>query len=88
MKIRLSKSLKNNEIAFSNATERDEISLHYYAITMHGFLKVQTKDLFGLISDYVNIIRLGKINRPSFFKIKIKTVYDYMFIEVYFLWLN
>ena len=25
------------------------------AITMHGFLKVQTKDLFGLISDYVNI---------------------------------
>ena len=26
MKIRLSKSLKNNEIAFSNATERDEIS--------------------------------------------------------------
>ena len=59
-----------------------------YAITMHGFLKVQTKDLFGLISDYVNIIRLGKINRHSFFKIKIKTVYDYMFIEVYFLWLN
>ena len=31
MKIRLSKSLKNNEIAFSNATERDEISRHYYA---------------------------------------------------------
>ena len=30
-----------------------------YAITMHGFLKVQTKDLFGLISDYINIIRLG-----------------------------
>ena len=85
MKIRLSKSLKNNEIAFSNATERDEISRHYYGITMHGFLNVQTKDLFGLISDYVNIIRLGKINRQSFFKIKIKTVYDYMFIEVYFL---
>ena len=88
MKIRLSKSLKNNEIAFSNATERDEISRYYYAITKHGFLKVQTKDLFGLISDYVNIIRLGKINRHNFFKIKIKTVYDYMFIEVYFLWLN
>ena len=85
MKIGLSKSLKNNEIAFSNATERDEISRHYYVITMQGFLNVQTKDLFGLISDYVNIIRLGKINRQSFFKIKIKTVYDYMFIEVYFL---
>ena len=42
------------------------------AITMHGFLKMQTKDLFGLISDYVNIIRLGKINRHNFFKIKIK----------------
>lgn len=37
-----------------------------YAITMHGFLQVQTKDLFGLISDYVNIIRLGKINRHCF----------------------
>lgn len=46
MKIRLSKSLKNNEIAFSNATERDEISRHYYAITMHGFLKVQTRRIY------------------------------------------
>ena len=55
------------------------------SITMHGFLKAQTKDLFGLISDYVNIIRLGKINRHNFFKVKLKTVYDYMFIEVYFL---
>lgn len=48
------------------------------AITLHGFLKVQTKGLFGLISDYVNIFRLGKINKHSFFKAKIRTVYDYV----------
>ena len=36
MKIRLSKWLKNNEIAFSNATERDEISRHYYARLFKG----------------------------------------------------
>ena len=42
------------------------------AITMHGFLKMQTKDLFGLISEYVNIICLGKINRHSFFQDKNK----------------
>lgn len=60
MKIRLSKSLKNNEIAFSNATERDEISLHYYAITMHGFLKAQTKDLFGLIQIMLTSFALAK----------------------------
>ena len=33
---------------------------------MHGFLNVQTKDLFGPISDYVNIIRLGKIKAELF----------------------
>lgn len=60
MKIRLSKSLKNNEIAFSNATERDEISLHYYAITMHGFLKAQTKDLFGLFQIMLTSFALAK----------------------------
>ena len=48
------------------------------AITLHGFLKVQTKGLFGLISDYVNMFRLGKINKNSFLKVKIKTDYDYV----------
>ena len=40
MKIRLSKSLKNNEIASSYATERDELSrhwlCHYYARLFQG----------------------------------------------------
>ena len=48
------------------------------AITLHGFLKVQMKGLFGLISDYVNMFRLGKINKYSFLKVKIKTDYDYV----------
>lgn len=48
------------------------------AITLHGFLKVQMKGLFGLISDYVNMFRLGKINKNSFLKVKIKTDYDYV----------
>lgn len=48
------------------------------AITLHGFLKVQTKGLFGLILDYVNMFRVGKINKNSFLKVKIKTDYDYV----------
>ena len=48
MKLRLLMRLKETSLAAIG-----------YAITMHGFLKVQTKDLFGLISDYINIIRLG-----------------------------
>ena len=48
MKLRLLMRLKETSLAAIG-----------YAITMHGFFKVQTKDLFGLISDYINIIRLG-----------------------------
>ena len=54
------------------------------ASTLHGFLKVQSKGLLGLISDYVNMFRLGKINKHSFFKVKIKTVYDYILLQFTF----